>query len=366
MKLAILGAGQLSQMLALAAHPLGLKPSLLAVAKTEPAWGTGLGHLGQAESGKGLAPLKKTELLTFESEFYDAEKLKKSLKGYKGRIFPNLKALGLLQDRKSQKDFLVKEGFLTSAFLSVSSEAELSQALVHFRGRLVLKLRTHGYDGNGTFYARGKPDDFTRLSALLRKYPQGFIAEAFIPFQRELALMAFRSADGSFAFFPLVESVQKDSRCDLVLGPAEHPELKKLQDKIKKALRKINYIGAIAFELFDDGKNLWVNEIAPRVHNSGHFSQDTLNYDQFTLHLMCGLGEKLPTIKAHNKAFGMINLIGSHHRLPEWVLPTEARLHWYNKTENRPGRKMGHLNAQGATRQQVQKTLQAARKKFNL
>jgi 5-(carboxyamino)imidazole ribonucleotide synthase len=367
MKIAILGAGQLSQMLALAAHPLGLETHVLSLQSHEPAWGPATGHLGDPEQIADINPLLASQLLTFESEFYNAEKLKKSLAAFTGRIFPNLKALGTLRDRKTQKEFLLHSKLPTAPFMVVSTALDLNLATQRFGGNFVLKLRTHGYDGRGTFYSRKGNKKMTHhLHSLIDKFPQGFIAEAFVPFRRELALMAFRSADGSFAFFPLVESIQKDSRCDLVLGPATHPKLISLQDKIKKALRKIDYVGAIAFELFDDGRELWVNEVAPRVHNSGHYSQQALNFDQFTLHLMCGLGERLPTIKPLAKAYGMINLIGQSQNLPTWSLPSNARLHWYNKSENRPGRKMGHLNAVGSDRAQVQKDLTLSRKKFNL
>jgi 5-(carboxyamino)imidazole ribonucleotide synthase len=366
MKIGILGAGQLSQMLALAAHPLGVKPHVLTESSTEPAWGAALGFLGNPDNPQDLEKFaSEMDLLTFESEFFPADGLTQALKTYEGRIFPSLTSLATLQDRLSQKQFLMQNKIKTSPFLAVSTAEDLENAFAELSSNFVLKLRTRGYDGKGTFYARSI-HDLPKLLPLIDKYPQGFIAEAFIKFRRELALMVFRSADGSMVFYPLVESFQKESRCDLVLGPVKHPGLLALTTKIKKSLNKINYIGAIAFELFDEGSTLSVNEIAPRVHNSGHYSQEALNFDQFTLHLWCGMGEKLPAIAAKAPYFGMVNLIGQGTQKPSWEMPTACHLHWYNKLDNRAGRKMGHLNFIGASKENVRKTLLKDRKRFQL
>jgi 5-(carboxyamino)imidazole ribonucleotide synthase len=353
-------------MLCLAAHPLGLKPTILASSSADSAWGCAEGHIGHPENRSELARFSKNiDLISFESEFYSAAKLEKGLKQFKGRIFPNLNILGCLQDRFSQKQFLEEFNLETSPFMAVHTKEDLRNAWEYFEGGLVLKLRTHGYDGKGTFYAR-TPKELLKLESILSKYPQGFIAERMISFQRELALMVFRSQNGSLRFYPLVESVQVNSRCDLVIGPIQHPGLPLLQKKIARALQAVEYVGAIAFELFDCKNELLVNEIAPRVHNSGHYSQEALNVDQFQMHLLCGLGEELPKIKILNPAFGMINLIGSKATLPSWDAPIESSIHWYNKPENRLGRKMGHLNYSAKTKAQVIKTLTADRRKFNI
>ena len=177
--------------------------------------------------------------------------------------------------------------------------------------------------------------------------PQKFIAEKFIPFKRELACIFVRGRNGSTKVLPLVQSQAVNNRCDWVLGPITHPAFKKISAQILKMMKTLDYVGAMGVEFFDTGKNLIVNEIAPRVHNSGHYSQDALNFSQFDLHLMAGLGLELPEIKILDKSFVMTNLLGESEK--EFSFPDKltGKLHWYGKKENRPGRKMGHINYLG-------------------
>ncbi len=156
--------------------------------------------------------------------------------------------------------------------------------------------------------------------------------------------------------------MQKNNQCDYVLGPVNHPAENKIKKQITDFLQQINYVGVIAFELFDLGSQLVINEIAPRVHNTGHFSQDALNVDQFELHLRCILGLTLPEIHMKHPAFVMVNLLGQSTRIPLIKKFPTGQLHWYEKTENRIRRKMGHINYVGSKKNELLKKALSERK----
>lgn len=367
MKVGILGAGQLSQMLALAAPPRGLDVHVLGHQPQEPALQVTAQAqtLGVWEASAIANWAAKLDFVTFESEFIKADFLQTALSGSKAKIFPNLNALGILQNRLTQKAFYLQHKLPSAPFLDVRSLSDLDRAFQFFKGHFVLKLKTDGYDGKGTFHCDSAAE-LAQLKNSFGKFPQGFIAESKVKFKRELSAMCFRSRAGDFKAYPLVESRQVENRCDLVLGPVSHPAWPKMLKQMNKALAAIDYVGAIGVELFDLGTKLWINEVAPRVHNSGHYSQNAMNFDQFTLHWLCALQDQLPELQMNSKAFGMANLIGAGRTQSSWEALGNCHLHWYNKTENRAGRKMGHLNATGKNKKEVEKNLISERKKFSI
>ena len=345
LKIGLLGSGQLARMLALQAHAMGLVPYVYGGSSDDPAAQvTAFYTPGDLKDPKKLEEfLRKVDIATFESEFMDGALLKALSEKTQTPIYPKPEVMERLQDRLSQKTLLEKNKLPSSPFLKVSTLPELEAAQKKFaKTGFVLKKRKFGYDGYGTFLVRNTKE-LENVKTLLEKTPEGFIAEAFVKFKRELAISAVRNKKGEVAFLPLVESFQKDSRCFWVKGPVTHPKLNALKTKIKKFLNSIDYVGIIAFELFD-AKSLLINEIAPRVHNSAHYSLDGLNKDQFELHLEAILNRKLKDPTPINKAFAMVNLLGSHNNPPQWTELSQGRMHWYGKKENRPGRKMGHIN----------------------
>ena len=368
-KLGIVGGGQLARMLALSAAPLGLEVHILCEKSTEPAaqvarhW-----HQGSPQSATDVQEFTKNlQLLTFESEFYDMETFLDLEKKTNLQIFPNPTLMRTLQDRSSQKELLLKHKIPTAPFVHVQTADDLHKSFAHFPKGFVLKKCQGGYDGNGTFYCRNQ-SDLKKLESLL---PGNFIAESFINFKHELAIVLVRSKDGSLIHLPLVESHQKLSRCDWVIGPIQHPKAKATIKKLSTFLEKIKYVGAIGFELFDAGNKtnteLVVNEIAPRVHNTGHYSQDALSESQFLLHLKAGLGLTLHTPIQKSKSFCMVNLIGQSQNFAKFPQQISGALHWYGKLENRPGRKMGHINYTSNTSPTVLlKKALLERKKFHL
>jgi 5-(carboxyamino)imidazole ribonucleotide synthase len=268
------------------------------------------------------------------------------------------------QDRASQKEALVQAGVPTSPFTVIDGEAT-ARAFFARHKRIVFKKRQGGYDGYGTFMARTPRELETRLAEL--KLADGsFIAEAFVPFKRELAISFARNPRGQLAALPLVQTHQVDHRLDWLKGPVRHLGLTKLRARIAKLLSGEEFVGAIAFELFDTGRELLVNEVAPRVHNSAHYSLEALDTDQFTLHLKAVLDDELADPVVLGKGFALVNLIGAGASTPAAPRKRQGHLHWYGKTESRKGRKMGHLTWVGGDVEQGLKLLLRERKGFQL
>ena len=354
--LGILGGGQLARMLALKAPPLGIKPFIFSAFAEDPAaqvcpqWVQGTPE----ESGKLKAFLKKIDVLTFESELVPASLVEKALAGnHKLHIAPSLKILAQLQDRLHQKEILKSHKLPSADFLNISFSRNKENIKVlyelwdHF-GPFVLKAKQGGYDGYGTF-----PFKIKNQIKAFKAFGKQYIAESFIPFKRELALSAVKNKT-EIIFTPLVETHQKQSRCLWVRGPAQHKGLNALKNKISRFLTTMNYQGLIAFELFDTGDKLLVNELAPRVHNSGHYSLNAMSEDQFTLHLKGIFDLPLKTPEVF-KGFAMLNLIGGRKE-HQWEALKKLHYHWYGKTP-RKGRKMGHVNALAHTPEKALKKL---------
>lgn len=363
----ILGGGQLARMMILKAHEMGLQTHVLCPSAQEPAaqvtqnW-----HPGSHNDVNDLIDfLKKVDVVTFESEFCNVDLIKKANASLKKKMAPSLSALAKIQDRLSQKKSLERFNLKTSPFVKVDNRQQAKRALARFSNGMVLKRRRFGYDGYGTFVVKSRRD-LENLSEDVFFLEGGFIAEAFIPFERELAIVGFRNQKGEFVHFPISEAFQEDSRCLWVKGPIAHSKSKKLVADLKRYMRGLNFVGALALELFEIDGQLVVNEVAPRVHNSGHYSLDGLSQDQFSLHLRAILNLDLPKPQAIETGYAMYNLLGRSTKEPKWNLSGPAKLHWYGKTENRPGRKMGHLNARAKDGEQALRILKKTMKEFQL
>jgi 5-(carboxyamino)imidazole ribonucleotide synthase len=328
-------------MLALSAYPLGYELKVLTAHVKDPAAQVcGQIDLGALTDENALRRFASAvDVVTFESEFVDTELLKRCLPA-SVQVFPSLNVIGTIQDRLTQKTLLDKHKIPTSAWLPVESAGDLKKAAEKFPRGFVLKQRRFGYDGYGTFVYRNPkfPDP-----SPLEKSKFGFIAESFIAFKRELAMSFVRSRN-DFVALPLVESVQRDSRCFSVAGPIKSAHAKMMTAAFKRLMNEIGYEGILAAEFFDTGKGLIVNELAPRVHNSAHYSQDALTCSQFEYHWRAGLGLELPRPELLRPGFAMINLLGEGHTAVKLSHSANGYLHWYGKLENRKGRKLGHIN----------------------
>ena len=346
-RLGLLGGGQLARMLAQSAHHFGLTPWVFTPKSSDPGSQvtafTMQSPLAQLESLKSF--LNSVDLATFESEFMDSQMLEKAQNQSQTPIFPSPQIMGILQDRESQKQLLDKMG-ISNAPWRVVNQVQDVESFINEQGLpLVFKQRTNGYDGYGTHIIHNEDD----LSGFLKTQfqPSFFIVEKWIPFKKEMACIVARSKDGSCTHLPLVESHQKEARCFWVKGPVKQNGFRSMIDSFFNLLNKIEYVGVMGIEFFQTSGKLIVNEIAPRVHNTGHYSLDTPGPSQFDLHILCLLGEKLPPPSNPQGGFAMVNLIGQG--LKEVQLPAFYGVHWYGKLENRKGRKMGHINTLGET-----------------
>lgn len=358
--LGILGGGQLARMMILKAHQLGLDVHVLSPNKLDPAAQvTQSWHKGDPNSVKDLKDFYHfVDVVTFESEFLDPVVLKKSQQKFKTEFSLSPSLLSNLQDRLSQKSLFDKHNLPTASYYAASRTEDLKLENKQF----VVKQRRFGYDGYGTQVVKTKSD----LKKLKLNSNTGYIVEDLIDFKRELAITVVRNKKKQIQFFPLVESYQHNSKCLWVKGPVTQPKLNKLKTKISAFLDSIQYVGCMAFELFEtQNSELIINEIAPRVHNSAHYSQNACNKDQFEMHLLACLNCNLPEI-THTSAFAMHNLIGSGTKKPQLSAEADGHLHWYAKTQNRKGRKMGHVNTVANTGDQALKDVKKIIKEHKL
>lgn len=350
----ILGAGQLGRMMALAGYPLGLTFHFF-----DPAPGSPAGQLAPqiVADYNDEAALQRfaagVDLVTYEFENVPVEAVRFLAKSVP--IFPPPQALETAQDRLAEKTLFRRLGIPTPRFIPVDTLTEL-QAAVHTAGLpAVLKTRRLGYDGKGQVVLRG-PDDL--LPAWERLGRTGLILEEFVGFERELSILAARTRNGACVFYPLVENTHREGILRRTLAPAPNLTLA-LQQTAEGYARSImdtlSYVGVLAVELFETGGALLANEIAPRVHNSGHWTQNGAYPDQFSMHLMAGLGLPVsPPIVQGCSA--MVNLIGELPDSQAVLQIPEARLHLYAKSP-RPGRKLGHINLCAASMPELKAAL---------
>ncbi len=338
-------------MLAQKAQQLGLEVHIYSENADDPAAQVTAFHSqGSKTDHKSLKKfLGRVDVVTFESEFWDGELLLNL--SNKDHFYPQPRLMDALADRLSQKKLLQKYKIPTADFCNVETKKDFLKLKKKFPKGFVLKKRLFGYDGNGTSI---NPTEFI-------ENPAGYIAEALIPFERECAVQVFRNSAGQAQIFPLVETYQKDARCLSVKGPEKHKDLKNL--KILNFVSEINFVGTLSFELFDYKNKLIVNEIAPRVHNSGHYSMDALKCDQFEMHVRAGLGLSLPKPKLLSKGFAMWNILGPVRDL---IPDSDCAFYWYGKKEFKNGRKLGHLNVLDQSANQALKRAKKYGRKLSL
>ncbi len=356
-RLGILGGGQLARMMALKSHEMGIKPYVLSAHPQDPAAQiTPYFIQGRIDLKKDLKKfLNKVDLAVFENEFLDPVLLYEASIASNTPVHPKPKVMHLLQDRLNQKKLLKKYKIPTAKFIEIHSHKQIHTLPNFFPKGAVLKKRHQGYDGYGTLIVKNIKED-KKIKEFLNKKPQ-VIVEEYIPFKKELAIILVRNRKKQIIELPLVETHQEKACCVWVKGPCRHQKKDPLVKKLKNMMNEIHYEGVMAFELFETKQgSLLVNEIAPRVHNSGHYSLDALSEDQFSLHIKAVLNMELVSPVKNSGGFAMLNLLGEKNP-SQWLPPAGATLHWYGKTENRPGRKMGHINNLDSTPNKALTTL---------
>ena len=357
-KLGILGGGQLARMMALKSHEMGIKPHIFSSSKKDPAVQvTPYFTQGEPDSKEALIKFfSKVDLVVFENEFFNPTLLQEVSQISCISVHPKPKIMARLQDRLSQKKYLKKYNIPTVDFIKfpvdrkMSTDRQIATLAHRFPKGIVLKKRRQGYDGQGTLIIKNIGNKKQAQNIISAKEfminNQSFIVEERISFKRELAVILVRNRKKQIVEFPLVETRQEQACCVWVKGPCHQEHKNSLVKKLKNMMDQMDYEGVMAFELFETKKGvLLVNEIAPRVHNSGHYSLDALSEDQFSLHIKAVLNMDIGTPVKRVRGFAMLNLLGDQNQKSRWLPPAGVRLHWYGKTENRPGRKMGHLNS---------------------
>ncbi len=343
-RLGILGGGQLARMMALKSHEMGIQPYILSSHPQDPAAQVTSHFIqGNLNSKKDLKNfLNKVDLVIFENEFVDMTLLSSIVAKSKTPVHPKPKTMHLLQDRMKQKKLLKKHFIPTSNFIEIHSLKQIQNLSKMFPEKIVLKKRLQGYDGTGILIIK----DIKKTKEIQQFFGKNIqlIAEEYIPFKKELAIILVRNRKKQIVELPLVETHQKDACCLWVRGPVQHAQKDNLVKKLKVMMNEIDYEGVMAFELFETKEgSLMVNELAPRVHNSGHYSLDALSEDQFSLHIKAVLNLDIQTSKKFTGGFAMLNLLGEKQS-KKWLYPPGTKLYWYGKKESRPGRKMGHIN----------------------
>ncbi len=341
----VLGGGQLGRMLALAAARLGFDAAILTPDADSPASRVAARTIfANYDDPEGLAALAAaSDVITFEFENVPAAAVER-LAELGAETAPTARALAIAQDRLTEKAFLNEAGAPTVAFAAVDGEADVARALKSLGSPLLLKSRRGGYDGKGQVWVSRASEAAAALDTLGRR---PIIAEAPADFRRELAVIGARGRDGEIALYPLTESHHEGGVLRRASAPAKAlPKVLAEAERIAATvLTSLEYVGVLGVELFerDDGA-LLVNEFAPRVHNTGHWTLDGCEVDQFEQHIRAIAGWPLgPTAAlAHVE---MTNLLGDEAEAwPRLIREPESRLWLYGKRKARAGRKMGHVN----------------------
>lgn len=349
-RVGILGAGQLGRMLALAGLPLGLEFRFFDPGPGESVAGIGRHDRAAWDDDDALRRFADAvDVVTWEFENVPVATVER-LAGLGVTVHPSVDALRTAQDRLFEKERFGRLGIPTNLARAAGSAAELEEAIEEIGVPCVLKTRRMGYDGKGQRVLRGDGPvpPAEELWRALGETP--LLVEAFVPFRRELSLVAVRSPEGEVRAWPVVENVHVEGILRRTTAPAPGwtPELQeRAESRVAALLNDFDYVGVIGVEFFETAEGeLLANEIAPRVHNTGHWTQDGAGTSQFENHLRAVIGLPLGDTSARHAA-AMVNLIG---RVPEPVgtlLPDGAHLHLYGKS-SRPGRKLGHVNLIGA------------------
>ncbi|ABD89487.1 5-(carboxyamino)imidazole ribonucleotide synthase [Rhodopseudomonas palustris] len=342
----ILGGGQLGRMLALAAARLGLKCQVFSPDPDSPAF-----DVVQYATCAEYADVEALELFANDVDVitYEFENIPSSVAAIlasRRPVVPDPKILELTQDRLVEKDFVTKLGIPTAAYADVSSPQTLHAAVARIGLPAVIKTRRFGYDGKGQAIIR-EGDDLDAVWADLDT--RSAILEAFVPFEREISVIAARGFDGQVVCYDVTENEHRDhilkvSRVPAAISDELAARARGIAETIANA---VGYVGVLAVELFvapgHDGPLLLVNEVAPRVHNSGHWTLDGASVSQFEQHIRAVAGWPLAQPVRHG-AVTMTNLIGEEiDDYPKWLSEPGATVHLYGKRSARPGRKMGHV-----------------------
>ncbi|WP_293304944.1 5-(carboxyamino)imidazole ribonucleotide synthase [Microcoleus sp. PH2017_22_RUC_O_B] len=345
-RVGVVGGGQLASMMGDAARALGIELVVQTPDAADPAVSVAAGAvLAAVDDVLATAHLADgCDVITFENEFVDLDGLR--ILEQQGVLFrPSLSSLSPLLDKYVQRCYLQGLGLPTPKFWAWDCSQDL-----HLDFPFVVKVRRHGYDGQGTFIVKDR-ESFESICDRVKG--QSLLVEEFVPFDRELAVIAARSATGEMAIYPIVETQQQNQVCRVVIAPADISlEVQTEACAIARTLlNSLEAVGVFGIELFLTADNkLLVNEIAPRTHNSGHFTINACKTSQFEQHLRAVCQLPLGNCDLKCSSAVMVNLLGYESAESDYLAKRKqlaqisgAFVHWYGKKVSRPGRKLGHV-----------------------
>lgn len=356
MSILVLGSGQLARMMSLAAYPIGVSVQAVDVVDNKI-----IDPVTKSVINNSLERLiEEVNAITVEFEHIPEELLE--VAHASSKLKPSVESILTGADRVREKVLLEKLGIANCPFKIVNDVEQLDAAVETLGEKLIIKASRDGYDGYGQWRLQDKADLPAlkqQLSQLdLQKVP--LVVEKMLNFDRELSLVAVRSETGEIAYYPLAENLHHQGQLHVSIAPATHVDEalnQQAQGIFNKLAESLNYVGVLAVEFFQIGQKLLVNEIAPRVHNSGHWTMQGADTCQFENHIRAVRGLPLGSTKVTSPT-AMINIIGSSALSKDMLGIPGCHLHWYGKTP-REKRKMGHFNLCANSYAELGKTMHA-------
>jgi 5-(carboxyamino)imidazole ribonucleotide synthase len=353
-KIGILGGGQLARMSAFEAFRLGFQISVLEKEKDSPAGQlTKSEFIGWVDDDEILKSFSDScDIITLENEFVDHNRLK-FIENLGKKVVPSSNTIALIQDKLLQKRTLASNNIPVADFHSVASKNDYKTTSKKLGKRFILKSRKMGYDGYGNFLVKNQNDFEIGVQKLTARHSEIF-AEKFVDFDCELAVMVLRTSR-EIRSYPVVETIQKNHICHTVIAPARvsHSLIKKVKGIAIESVIAVDGYGIFGIELFKQGNKIFVNEMAPRPHNSGHYTIDACVTSQFENHIRAVLNLPLGSTKMLKPFAVMINLLGKKNDsgivedYNKALKNENIHLHIYGKKQSRIGRKMGHITLTG-------------------
>lgn len=369
----IVGGGQLGRMLTLAAKPLGFDVVVVDPGENCPATQVGAEQIvADLYDEKALRELaEKTDFITVEIEHLDTNVLE-ILEKSGVKVNPSPATVRLIQDKYAQKVFLHEHDVPVAPFQEVADEASALQALEGFGGKMLVKTRHGAYDGRGNMVVESAEDLKKAFETFAGK---ALYAEKFVPFERELAVLVARSVSGDIAVYPVVQTIHERNICVEVLSPAPVPdEVQKKAEKLAHSVAEhLKGAGIFGIEMFLTAESeVLVNEIAPRVHNSGHHTIEGNRTSQFEQHVRAVTGLPLGDTSLTAPATVMVNILGERNGetevtgLENTLAIPDVHVHFYGKSPTKIDRKMGHITATADTLDEARDRARKARESLTI
>ncbi len=373
-RIGIIGGGQLGRMMSIEAKKLGFHVVILDPVLHSPAGQVADEQIiaGYNDEKAIINLAQKVDFITFETECANGQFLDDLEKKVKCIISPAGKSWRLFQDKLEQKKLFQKYHIPQAAFIPIENKEDLKKAITKWGFPFFLKARFDAYDGKGNALIRNKKDGDKAWEKFKEKK---LYAEAFVSFDKELAIMVARNNKGNIITYPVVETIQKNNICHFTFAPAQISKQaqKKAEKFAKKTVKILKGAGVFGIEMFKTKNDeILINEIAPRVHNSGHYTIEACHTSQFEQHIRAIAGLPLGSTAMKTPAAVMMNILGERQGeaevegLENALQISNTSVHIYGKKETKPERKMGHITVIDTTIEQAFKKAKKARKFINI